>query len=101
MLLAQLLTLDLYLQQVQLMMHTLLPQMVIYIFGMALLGRVSVRSSGLLVQLVLELQAQQELLVQQVLLVRQVQMELSVLTVLLVQLVQQAQDRLAQLVQLV
>jgi hypothetical protein len=39
MLLAQLLTLDLYLQQAQLMMRTLLPQTVIYIFGMALLGQ--------------------------------------------------------------
>jgi hypothetical protein len=39
MLLAQLLTLDLYLQQAQLMMRTLLPQMAICIFGMALLGQ--------------------------------------------------------------
>jgi hypothetical protein len=39
MLLAQLLTLDLYLQQVQLMMRTLLLQTAIYIFGMALLGQ--------------------------------------------------------------
>jgi hypothetical protein len=39
MLLEQLLTLDLYLQQAQLMMRTLLPQMAIYIFGMALLGQ--------------------------------------------------------------
>ena len=39
MLLEQLLTLGLYLQQVQLMMRTLLPQMAICIFGMALLGQ--------------------------------------------------------------
>jgi hypothetical protein len=54
MLLAQLLTLDLYLQQVRLMMRTLLLQTAIYIFGMVQVGQAQVRLLDLLAQLVQE-----------------------------------------------
>ena len=74
--LAQLLTLDLYLQQVQLMMRTLLPQTAIYIFGMALPGQALVRLLDLLVRQVLDRLVQQVLLVQQARKDLQAQMEL-------------------------
>jgi hypothetical protein len=101
MLLVQLLTLDHFHQQAQLMMRTLLLQTAIYIFGMDLLGRVSDKLLDLPVQQVLGRLAQPVLLVQPVRRDLQELMELLVLTEQLDQLAQRALVKQEQLDQLV